>query len=68
MLNTFRKIGAIVAAALVLSALFVACGGEDPTPTPRPGCDANANGGDGSRANANRDDGGRGHADPATHR
>ncbi|MYA49891.1 MAG: hypothetical protein F4Y25_03990 [Chloroflexi bacterium] len=36
MLNTFRKIGAIVAAALVLSALFAACGGEDPTPTPRP--------------------------------
>ena len=36
MLKMFRKIGAVGAAALVLSALLVACGGEDPTPTPRP--------------------------------
>ena len=37
MLKILRKIGAIGAAALVLSALLVACGGEEePTATPRP--------------------------------
>ena len=36
MLKMFRKIGALGATALALSALLVACGGEDPTPTPRP--------------------------------
>ena len=32
----FRITGAVVVLALALSALLVACGGEDPTPTPRP--------------------------------
>ena len=36
MLKMFRKIGAVGVIALALSALLVACGGEDPTPTPRP--------------------------------
>ena len=36
MLKMLRKIGAIGVIALALSALLVACGGEDPTPTPRP--------------------------------
>ena len=36
MLKMLRKIGAVGVIALALSALLVACGGEDPTPTPRP--------------------------------
>ena len=36
MLKMFRKIGAVWATTLALSALLVACGGEEPTPTPRP--------------------------------
>lgn len=36
MAKMFRKIGAIGATALALSALLVACGGEDPTPTSPP--------------------------------
>ena len=36
MVKMLRKIGALGALALALSALLVACGGEDPTSTPRP--------------------------------
>ena len=35
-MNTIKKIGAIGAMSLALSAVLVACGGTDPTDTPRP--------------------------------